>query len=50
MGSNLELGSRPVDRFLVEIAEVVLQQVQNREHGTALRHRIVRDALVDLLF
>lgn len=42
-----ELLSHPRNRFLLDESEMMLQQVQNRQHSTALRHRVMRDGFVD---
>ena len=42
-----ELLRHPGNRFLLDVSEMMLQQVQNRQHGTALRHRVMRDGFVD---
>ena len=42
-----KLLSHPRNRFLLNESEMMLQQVQNRQHSTALRHRVMRDGFVD---
>src|ERR1700736_6060090 len=44
---KIQLLRDPIDRFIGNISEMFLKQVQKRQRGTALENRVMRDCFVN---